>query len=463
MSEIRKQQAGSRATRPANSSGTTLSGWLKLIMASVAAGSVLTIYILLIKAMLVTTGNSDFLTLYLSGLRLRYDEPIYWLSPAANAPDGPCGLKMEDLPFFNVTGMTETDLARLKPCWHPNLNTPFMTALLAPLTYLDFPAARLLWLTLSALAVWLSLYLLGREGLLPKCWTLGFTALLAAFWGYFPSFITVLHGQVTFLVLLPLVLGWVMLRQGRNLAAGAWLGLAVSLKPFVGLFLLGLAAQCNWRACMGLLLACLVCFVLGGAAAGFDTYLVYRDILNHVNWQSASWNASLFGFFTRLFGGSENIPWHDAPRLAHGLSLAGSLTLLALYLRAVWDSRGWPLPAKADLLAAASIPAMLLISPLGWIYYFPLLLITITVLGARAGHGGDWRPWAYAVAMTLSGVPSWLIKSKDMNDPLDWFGAPAMYMFSLIFLFTMVVLGRRRVMAIRPEGLSNPVFQDGAI
>ncbi len=463
MSKIRKQEAGSIAARPADTSGTTLSSWLKLILTSVAAGSVLTIYILLIKAMLVTTGNSDFLTLYLSGLRLRYDEPIYWLSPVANAPGEACGLKMEDLPFFNVTGMTEPELARLEPCWHPNLNTPFMTALLAPLTCLNFPAARLVWLTCSALAVWLSPYLLGREGLLPKFWTLGFTALLAAFWGYFPSFITVLHGQVTFLVLLPLVLGWLMLRQGRSLAAGAWLGLAVSLKPFVGLFLLGLAAQGQWRACMGLLLACLVCFLLGGAAAGFDTYLVYRDILNHVNWQSASWNASLLGFFTRLFGGSENIPWRDAPWLARGLSLAGSLTLLTFYLRATWDSRGWPPPEKADLLAAASIPAMLLISPLGWIYYFPLLLITITVLGARPGQGGNWRPWACSGAMALSGIPSWLIRSKDLNDPLDWFGAPAMYMFSLILLFVMVILGGRQFIGRRPDGLSRQAAHDGSI
>ena len=434
MFEVRKKGAESRLVRPVAAYNTPLTGWLKLIMASIAAGSVLTIYILLIKAMLVTTGNSDFLTIYLSGLRLHHGESLYWLSP-----NDACGLKMEDLPFFKVTGVTGPELARLEPCWHPNLNTPFMTALLAPLTYLEFPVARLVWLSVSALAAWLSFYLLGREGLLPKLWSLGSTAFLAAFWGYFPSFITVLHGQVTFLLLLPLVVGWLRLRQGRYLSAGACIGLAVSLKPFVGLFLLGLVAQRNWRACTGLLLAGLACFLLGGAAAGFDAYPLYRETLHHINWQSASWNASLAGFFSRLLGGSENSPWLNAPWLARGLSLVGSAILLALYLQAAWNSRSGSARAKADQLVAMSIPAMLLISPLGWLYYFPLLLLTASVLGQRLSPRDGWRWWAWLSGITLSGVPSWLIKSKDMNDPLEWFGAPVIHMISLMILLALAV------------------------
>jgi len=434
LSDVRKKEATPAPTGSGNTQGASPAGWLRLIMASIAAGIVLTIYCLLIKAMLVKNGNSDFLTIYLSGLRLRLDEPIYWLSSGAA-----CGFKVEDLQSFNMTGISAQELAKLVPCWHPNLNTPFMTALLTPLTYLDFPAARLVWLSLSALAVWLSLYLLGREGLLPKLWSLDSTALLAAFWGYFPSFITTLHGQVTFFMLPPLVLGWLSLRQGRSLVAGAWLGLAISLKPFVGLFLLGLAAQRNWRACTGAILICLICFVIGGAAAGFDVYPVYRDTLNQINWQSASWNASLGGFFSRLLGGSENIPWRDLPWLARSLTLASSALLLALYLRANWGSRVLKSSQKADALVAASIPAMLLISPLGWLYYFPLLLLTVTVLGQRLGPRDGWRWWAWLGGMALSCTPSWLIKSKDMNNPLDWFGAPAMHLISLIILFALAL------------------------
>lgn len=443
MPEIRKQEDSLIPAKTVSATGANLSRWLRLIMASVAAGIVLSIYSLLIKP-LHTSNGGDFLSLYLSGLRLRHDVPIYWLSQANRTPGEARCLKIEDLPLVNITRETGPELARLEPCWHPNLNTPFMTVVLAPMTILDFPMARLVWLSVSALAGMLSLFLLGREGLLPKLRSLAFLAVMAAFWSYFPSFSSVLLGQVTFMMLPPLVLGWIMLRQGRCLAAGAWLGLSFSLKPFVGLFLLGLVAQGNWRACQGWLLVCVFCFLLGGAVAGFDAYPMYLDTLSHITWQSASWNASLAGFFSRLLGGSENSPWRDLPWLARGLTLTSSAILLAFYLKAAWGSRGETRSEKADLLAAASIPAMLLISPLGWLYYFPLLLLTVTVLGQRLRPRDGWQWWAWLGGMGLSCVPSWLIKSEDMNNPLDWFGAPAVYMVSLMILFALAILRNYR-------------------
>ena len=73
-----------------------------------------------------------------------------------------------------------------------------------------------------------------------------------------------------------------------------------------------------------------------------------------------------------------------------------------------------------DLAFSSYIVIMLLVSPLGWIYYFPFLLIPLTAIWKGShllGGGGSFRTLA-VLAWLLSTMPKTLVKPDDLGgDP----------------------------------------------
>jgi hypothetical protein len=174
--------------------------------------------------------------------------------------------------------------------------------------------------------------------------------------------------------------GWVAARQGRERLSGALLGLAFAIKLFLGLFIIYFLLQRRWRLTVWLLMTVMATWLLGLAALGMDAYEHYRLALASVNWQSSKLNASAYGYFSRVFGGSYSTPLIDAPALGKTLIyllIAVLLTLLTWLLR---PSQRIATTVRADLGFSFTLVAALLISPLGWLYYFPLLLIPFFVL-----------------------------------------------------------------------------------
>jgi hypothetical protein len=77
---------------------------------------------------------------------------------------------------------------------------------------------------------------------------------------------------------------------------------------------------------------------------------------------------------------------------------------------------------------------MLLASPLGWIYYLPLMLIAVA---------GAWRvsgplKWALVVAWILSTVPTPVRQAAEVVDPLSWFTWASIYFYAAL-AFTLAL------------------------
>jgi alpha-1,2-mannosyltransferase len=198
--------------------------------------------------------------------------------------------------------------------------------------------------------------------------------------------------QVTWVMwplLLAAVAAW---RTGRwNLGAVPY-GLALSIKPFLGVVLLWLIASRRWGASATALVVAAAAFALGVLAYGVQPLRLWVAALRSVQWTAAPMNASLEGWAAR--GGG-------VPALVV-LAAAGLVLLVAIAAarnRPVDDA--WPL-----LLAVA-----VLVSPLGWIYYlwwiFPgrrpyRVLLSAPLL---------WVPWAYIPANPSSPLVSLTIGS----------------------------------------------------
>src|SRR5437867_12218934 len=135
-------------------------------------------------------------------------------------------------------------LPRVLPYNYP----PFFALLLVPLAWLPFPLAYATATVLNLLCLALTLRLLIRRLALGSDQT--FWLLLLAFCAV-PVYVTLFHGQTSFLALLLLTLYVLDLQEGREVRTGVWAGLLLFKPQLLLLPLLILA----WRRCWWGLLA----------------------------------------------------------------------------------------------------------------------------------------------------------------------------------------------------------------
>ncbi|UCD99720.1 MAG: DUF2029 domain-containing protein, partial [Chloroflexota bacterium] len=254
---------------------------------------------------------------------------------------------------------------------------------------------------------------------------------------FFPTFLSIISGQFSFLLFFLLTLAWIFTRSKKDILAGLVLGIALSFKLFTGLFLLIFLIQRRWRLFIWYLGTFITCNLVALFVVGIDDHLEYLNIMNSINWYSASWNASFMGFFTRIFGGSLSVPFVDSP--TKGLILIGIaaiLTLLIIIWVAIIDfSKDLK---NIDLVFSITTISMLLLSPLGWIYYFVILPIPMVVgwFTAKKFESNKLKT-LLVVAWILCTIP-YTIAMKDITpiDMFSWTGFPS---YGLLLFFSILV------------------------
>jgi hypothetical protein len=282
-------------------------------------------------------------------------------------------------PYGPVVVVSPRDDAAALSVRHPNLNAPVFVAATIPLSRLGPERGyRVLMLVTLALTLAAVPFLLATmpAGTPRMRTTLDLVLVLALF---FPLFLSVRLGQVGHALLLPVAFGWWGLRTGRDRAAGAALGVAFALKVFFGLFLVMLLLRRRGRAAASMVVTALATSALGCAVLGWRSLVDYARALGSVDWFTQPWNASLLGFLGRVTSVGQTSSWPY-------LTLAGALawgTAVGLLLYGLWrvcdPADRTVTRRRLDGAFGFTLVAMLLISPLGWLYYLPLLAVPLVI------------------------------------------------------------------------------------
>jgi hypothetical protein len=323
---------------------------------------------------------------------------------------------------------------------HPNLNPPLLAVLLTPLTLLGLSTGYTVWIVFGVVSGLLMCTVLWWELRQASGGASELVWLWIAFFSYFPSFVAVGMGQVTFSTLVPLVGAWLAARHGKDRWAGVLLGLAVSLKVFFALLVVFFVSQRRWRIVAWSIGATLVIALATLPVVGVRAYVEYLAAARTVTWFSNSYNASYASVITRVLGGSDNTPLMNLPRVAHGLVLFTSVVTLLWLGWAVWPTSGSGRSLERfDLSFGLSLVVMLLVSPLGWMYYFPLLIVPayavwrVTREGRmRAVRRGLFLAWG------LSTIPTPMVWASEANDPARWLADNSLYFYALFAMFIVV-------------------------
>jgi len=259
-----------------------------------------------------------------------------------------------------------------------NLNPPHFHLPLLPLGLLSPKVALTIWMALNLICLVASVHLIGKElDWTPTSWQSRFLFLgLLAFCGTGAFFVT---GQLSFLLLFPLTIGWIQARNSHWAKAGIFLGLACAIKPFLLIFIPYLLIKKKFLALSNLTLICTFAYSVGLIAFGQQIYWQWIEKLLLVDWSWASMNASVLGLFSRTFQENPSYtPILDSSNIVRLLwfifsGLIASITFYVLYKDHSKHS--------IDRAFAFLIIAAILISPLGWIYYlfFPIGPLTAII------------------------------------------------------------------------------------
>jgi alpha-1,2-mannosyltransferase len=300
-----------------------------------------------------------------------------------------------------------------------DLTPPQAHLVFIPLAVMPIRRALWLWIALNLAAVWWSAATVLRTiGLTPTPAQAVFGVAAAVASAPFAAWM--ITGQVSFVYLVPLVIAWRASRRSDWAVAGAWLGILWTLKPFLGLFAVGFLIHRRWRALGWSALSSAASLMCGAATWGGASFLEWLRDLSMVSWAAHVRNASLLGFWQRVFPG----PGHVSAFL-----VSAALALAA----ALWAMRR---TASIDREWLTTLVASLLISPLGWIYYWWWLAPPAGAIWFADRPQRATSRWLFMAGIATAWWPwSWSETSPTVASPA--FGS--VYVFGLVALLVSLV------------------------
>src|SRR5262245_16548447 len=164
-------------------------------------------------------------------------------------------------------------------------------------------------------------------------------------------------GQGSWMVALLVTCAWLAARSSRPLVAGAWAGVAIAFKPFLLVALPVFLVRRQWNSVVSCVLTtgatCALSVLLFGREAFVDwleNLRVVPDPVFATHFLNASWVALVSG---------ANVPY-----LGWLILSAATIVVMLRRVRTLDEDESWLLLLLAAILA----------SPVGWVYYQPILI-----------------------------------------------------------------------------------------
>jgi hypothetical protein len=327
-----------------------------------------------------------------------------------------------------------------------NLNPPHFHLLLLPLAWLSNDVALAVWVVFSAACLLVAFKVLLAEVRIE--WTplkrqLALVGLLA-FIGTGTAMVT---GHISFVLFFLLTLAWRDARHGRWTRSAVALALALSVKPFLLMLVPYYVWRRQWKATAALAGTVALCYLAGLIVFGIDNNRSWLERLRLAeSWAWLPMNASIMGLLTRSF--TANL-WYAnmgplSPETVKAIWLALGIPLGLLSLAAVAPDRS---PRGVDRAFGLLLVGSLLLSPLGWTYYFPLALgpvLRLAVTWDRDRVAANRPRWNWRQWLLVASIPGFCMPlfGLDIGQPYPICSAifASIYCWSLLFVWLALAL-----------------------
>jgi hypothetical protein len=265
-----------------------------------------------------------------------------------------------DFGVFLATTKRFTDGATMYASQQVDFTPPAFHIVLIPLTYLDSRLAFVLWTAANTIAAVFVVRTCLRA--LPGGWKHRW---VVAAWVANAAGVqmTVRLGQVSWLVALLVLPAWLAARSSRHWAAGLSMGVAMAFKPFLLVGVLVFLVRRQWRMLAASVIAaaasCSASIILCGWTP-FRDWLMNLTLTPDPAYATHALNSSWLALIARL----------GLPALSATVCSILTVVVMMWRVRRANEDEAWLLLLLSAILA----------SPMGWVYYQPLLIGPVLAL-----------------------------------------------------------------------------------
>lgn len=312
-----------------------------------------------------------------------------------------------------------------------NLNPPFFLQLISPLAQVSIKTALLLWFCISLVSgIWgalLCFYLTTKRDDFKTYWSLYLFIYLAMY----STLMNTSYGQTGSILLFFITTGYYCFLRNRDYLAGILWGMIIAIKLFPALLFFFVVNQKRYRLFFVMLLTTLLAFLCPLIAKGPEIYQLYIKMIVTIMWQGGNWNASLSGFLFRLFP----LDYASQHLLVIKMINAGlSVLVFVWYIKKITMLRELSANHRAFCLTLA---LMILMSPMGWLYYFSLLLMPLISLWQALNKTSKISvPWIMCIF--LLNIPLAYISSNEIDSFLCKISIRSLYFYGLVLLIYLL-------------------------
>lgn len=278
---------------------------------------------------------------------------------------------------------------------HYYIYPPLFALLAAPLSFLSFGAARLVWLASDLALLGVFIYLYGKwrrmDGTSPGIaeWAL---VTVTLFLEFLPLIWALAIGQTSLLLLALIVGSLVLVRRENDMMAGALLGIAAAIKLTPALLIVyffwrGRRGVAMWAGGVAVLCTLLPMALLGPGTSGE----FFMEVVPSMSGGTSYFlNQSFAALFNRQFtGGDVRQVALESSVMARVASVLCGLLVLGLTARVIArNGKGRPGGLVLDLEISTILLLTLLLSPISWSHHYVLALVPLYTLVAAAGRCG---------------------------------------------------------------------------
>ncbi|KTD39153.1 hypothetical protein Lnau_0222 [Legionella nautarum] len=314
-----------------------------------------------------------------------------------------------------------------------NLNPPALLWIFSPLAKISYHASLLIWITLSftlgLIGAGLAFYYAFSSAFLKKYWLI----LLLLYLSFFPTMVNTLLVQLGSFLLFFIMVGYHFFLTNRNFLAGFFWGFIVAVKFFPALIFFYALKQRRWSVFFIMLASFLIFSLIPFLIYGADIYLSYFTVMKRVFWYGDNWNASICGYIFRLFDYHNKLYLELAYLVIFFLFLGG-------YLYNLQSNQTTKVNHQPFCLTLAM---MLLISPFGWLYYFPILVFPLTLGWAIAFKESEVTTKTlllWFLCFFLINLPQGYVRPIAMQNVAVSFIFSSFYFYGLLLLNYLFVL-----------------------
>ena len=322
-----------------------------------------------------------------------------------------------------------------------NLNPPFFLQLIQPLAQFNFPVASVLWFicsfVLGAIGALISFKLSCSEHLFQK----NRLIFLFIYLAMYSTLVNAGIGQIGGILLFFIMNGYYFYQQKYDYWAGIFWGTIIALKLFPGLLFLFVLSQKRYKVLIIMLITSLFTFFLPVLIQGPEIYSLYFNMLPRILWFGDNWNASVYGVLFRLFIDIKN---------THNLVLIKITYLCIFVILSLWYMRMIIVFQKTTLINnqrsdhrsfCLTLVMMLLISPMGWLYYFSLLLMPLTIIWQslhQEQSTSNKTELLWALSLFLINFPMGYVEVINMSTLLYKLTFFSFYFYGLVLIAYLI-------------------------